>query len=520
MVGRAAGAAAAYATLNGMGLLRVPEAYAGPPALPRGSGRRVRVVIVGAGIAGMVAAYELGKAGYQCTILEALDRPGGRTWTIRGGDSISEAGADQRVAWDRAPHLYFNPGPARIPHHHQGILAYCRELKVPLELLVNENRAALLHDEAAFGGRPQVARRIVNDARGYVAELAAKSAARGALDRPLSAEDLGRLRDFLRGFGALGDDFRYRGSRRAGYADPPGAGRRPGREHRPLPLAEILKGPAWRDSLFYMEEWEYGTPMLQPVGGMDRIAHAFAGALGSIIRFNAEVVRLDRAGGRGRVVWRERNRPGREQVILADHVVCTLPLPALGRLAADFEPRVKRAIAAGAGLYVPAVKIAFQCAERWWEIENHIYGGISWTSRDITQIWYPSAGIHGEKGILVGAYIWTDAIGRRFAAMAPDRRIAAAVADGERIHPGYARRVSAGASVAWSNLPYSGGSWCEWDDDPAARRDSYPVLLEPDGPFHFAGEHLSYMNAWQEGAVRSAHRVVAQIARRVGAKRA
>jgi monoamine oxidase len=516
LVGRATGAAAVYATFNGMGLLRAPPAYAGPPRLPPGSGRGVRVIILGAGIAGMIAAHELRKAGYRCTILEALDRPGGRCWTIRGGDEIRESGATQRVAWDRGPHLYFNAGAARIPHQHEAILGYCRELGVPLEVMVSDNRAALLHDDAAFGGRPQVARHVMADVRGFIAELAARSVAPGALDQALTQEDLVRLRDFLRAFGPLDGELRYRGSRRAGYAEAPGAARTPGRFRPPLALAEILRGAGWPDILAFGDEWEYAAPMLQPVGGMDRIARAFARSLGSIVRLQAEVVRLERVGERARVVWREERR---ERSAVVDHVLCTLPLPALDRLPADLSPPVRRAIAAGARVYIPAVKVAFQSDRRWWETEQHIYGGITWTGRDITQIWYPTAGIHGDKGILIGAYVWTTAIGERFAAMSPDERVAAAIADGEHIHPGYAGRVGRGASVAWSKMPFTGGAWAEWDENPDTRRDAYPSLLEPDGPFYFAGEHLTYLNSWQEGAARSAHRAVEQIAQRAAARR-
>src|ERR1041385_1133500 len=91
LVGKAGGAAAAYRTMSAMGLLAVPEAYAGPPDLPAGSGAGVRAVVIGAGSAGMVAALELGKAGYQCRILEARSRPGGRNWTLRAGDVVEEA---------------------------------------------------------------------------------------------------------------------------------------------------------------------------------------------------------------------------------------------------------------------------------------------------------------------------------------------------------------------------------------------------------------------------------------------
>jgi monoamine oxidase len=68
-------------------------------------------------------------------------------------------------------------------------------------------------------------------------------------------------------------------------------------------------------------------------------------------------------------------------------------------------------------------------------------------------------------------------------------------------------------SVAWKNIPYSGSAWAEWSRD--ARAQYYPLLLKGDGPFLFAGEHMSYINGWQEGAVRSAHATLADIATRM-----
>lgn len=517
LVGRAGGAAALYGTLDAVGLLRTTQAQAAPPRLPPGSGRGVRVAILGAGIAGLTAAYELRKAGYQCTVLEARDRAGGRVWTIRGGDTIVETDSIQRAAWARQPHLYFNAGPARIPHHHEGILSYCRELGVPLEVIVNDNRGALLQDDAAFGGQPQLARQVINDTRGFIAELAARALAQNERDPSLGEEDLGNLRALLRGFGRLGQDLRYAGSSRAGYAEPPGAGDQSGRINAPLALSEIAKAASWRSSMFFGEGWEQAATMLQPVGGIDAIPRAFARALGPLVTYDAEVVRIRRGGERGRIIWRDR-RGGGEKVLDADVVICTIPLPVLQTMDAEFAEPVKRAIEVGARIYVPAVKVAFQSDRRWWETDHHIYGGITWTSHDITQMWYPSYGFHGEKGIVIGAYIWTSSIGERFAAMTPERRHAAAIADGERLHPGYERLVGPAVSVAWSKVPFTRGGWARWEDDPTARRDAYPVLLRPDGPFHFAGEHVSHVTGWMEGAVRSAHYTVAQIAERTRAR--
>jgi monoamine oxidase len=512
-VGRAGGVAAAYRTMTAMGLLAVPEAYAGPPDLTPGNG--AKVLILGAGIAGMVAALELGRAGYDCTILEARTRAGGRNWSLRAGDTVEETDSTQRVDWDAEPHLYFNPGPARLPWHHAGILGYCRELGVPLEVMSNENRGAWMQDDAAFDGRPQRNRAVVNDLRGHIAELAAKALDKAALDAPADAHDLERLRAMVRAFGALDRDLVYRGSQRAGWDVAPAAGDVAGRHASPLDLRALLQSDFWQFKAWFGESATQSATMLQPVGGMGRIGEAFARRVGERIVFGAEVREIRRAGAKARIVWGDR-RIGAVQAIEADHVICTIPFPVLRGIDNDFAPATRQAMAALE--YIPAGKVAFEAQERFWEREG-IYGGISWTTRDATQIWYPTAGVHARKGVLVGAYIWSDDVGARFAAKTPAQRIADTLADGARIHPGYADHLAKGVTVAWPKIPYSGAGWAEWDD--RTRAEAYPVLLQGDGPVLFAGEHMSFITGWQEGAVRSAHYAIGQIAARAanGAKK-
>lgn len=518
LVGRAGGVGAAYGTLTAMGLLPVPEAYAGRPDLTqRGGGRGVKVAVIGAGISGMVAALELSAAQYEVRVFEAQDRVGGRIRTYRGGDTVVENGSTQPVNWDRDPRLYFNAGPARIPHHHEAILGYCRDLGVPLQVIVNDNRNAYFHDTEAFGGQPQRARRVINDTRGAVAELAAR-ALRHDLDRRISEEDLARVRDFVQTLGGLDEDYRYRGSSSAGYAEPPG-GPTPGRVLEPLDLVEIAKGTTMPWRVIFGERYDQQATVMEPTGGMDAVARAFHQRTRQFITLNAQVTKLQRSGSGARVTWRDRVTR-RVQAWEADHVIVTVPLPVVGAIDSDFSPKVKWAVEAGANLYIPAVKVAFQSERRWWEQDHQIYGGISWTNRDITQMWYPSSDIHGRKGILVGSYIWTSDIGRSFSAMTPAQRAAAAIADGEHLFPGYRGLVQRPVSVAWSNVPFQGGAWAEWGDDPDARRDVYPVLLPPDGPYWFAGEHMSHINGWQEGSIRATHHVLQGIQARVASKQA
>src|SRR5664279_2637898 len=98
-VARAGGYGAAFSTMHALGLL-APVSFAGPFSLPLAVGKNTKVVILGAGISGLVSAYEMGKAGFDCTVLEARQRPGGRNWTVRKDTKIEFTdGAVQQCAF-------------------------------------------------------------------------------------------------------------------------------------------------------------------------------------------------------------------------------------------------------------------------------------------------------------------------------------------------------------------------------------------------------------------------------------
>src|ERR1700685_1989242 len=150
---RAGGYGAAFMTMHSLGLLGMAETQQAKNfPLPASTGRGTKVVILGAGIAGLVSAYEMRKAGFDCTVLEARARPGGRNWTIRGGTKVEFTdGTLQECGFD--PGLYFNAGPARLPAIYPTMLGYCRELGIPLEVELNTCRSALLQCDGTFGGK-------------------------------------------------------------------------------------------------------------------------------------------------------------------------------------------------------------------------------------------------------------------------------------------------------------------------------------------------------------------------------
>src|SRR5271167_3929574 len=123
-VGSVGGYRATYLSMQAMGLLST-AAMAEPLTLQKGEAHGTKVVILGAGVAGLSAAYELGKAGYDCTVLEARDRPGGRVFTARKGTKIEMTdGSKQICQFDEGQ--YLNAGAARIPSHHDATLGYCK----------------------------------------------------------------------------------------------------------------------------------------------------------------------------------------------------------------------------------------------------------------------------------------------------------------------------------------------------------------------------------------------------------
>ena len=501
MIGLSAGGAAMYQAMSSLGLA-AESPYAGPPhvgAAPRGAS----VLVLGAGIAGMVAAYELRKAGYRVQLLEYNARAGGRNWSLRGGDRYTELGGfTQHCRFD--PGLYINPGPWRLPYHHQGILGYCKTLGVPLESFVQVNYNAWLHNSKAFGGTPQRFRAVKADYHGQVAELLAKATRGGQLDAAVSREDQEKLLQSLRQWGALDQNYAYAkgelsGTRRGFDKDPGGGlGARPVFS-QPLKLADLLDSGLWA-SLPLGDNYEMQTTLFQPVGGMGRIGEAFARELGALIRYNAKVVAIEQDERGVSATFEDTTAPGSRQTARADWCVCTIPLSILGQIPMNVGAPMAAAIAAVP--YAASVKVGLQFKRRFWEQDEQIYGGISYTDLPIGNISYPSSGYFSSgKGVLLGAYMWgLDAT--EFTAMTPPQRISKAVEYGSRIHPQYRTEFEHGIAVAWHRSPFTLGCFGVWTEEARARH--YDNLCRFDGRIVLAGEHASYLPAWQEGAVTSA----------------
>jgi monoamine oxidase len=249
----------------------------------------------------------------------------------------------------------------------------------------------------------------------------------------------------LKSWGALDSNYAYKASLISadvrGYAKGPGGGL--GAEPvagETIGLAEILKSRLWR-YLHSFAAHSFQMTMFQPVGAMDMIGKAFAREIGELIRCEAKVVRIQQGDEGVTVSYVDTRSPAEVQVAKADWCVCTIPLSVLSQIPIDVGPRMKAAI--DAVPYLSAVKIGLQFRRRFWEEDEAIYGGISYTDLPIRQIAYPNYGFNRPgRGILLGAYVVEGASAYEFTSMAPAERVARAVALGARIHPPMSKRCA------------------------------------------------------------------------------
>ncbi len=505
------GTAALYQAMTSLGHAAETQ-FMGPPNLT-GARKGATVIVLGAGLAGMLAAHELTKAGYKVQILEYQDRAGGRNWSLRGGDTYTElGGATQKVGFSEGN--YLNPGPWRIPHHHRTLLHYCKKFGVALEPFIQFNHNTWIHSSQSFGGKPVRFKAAAADFEGNVAELLAKSINTKALDQQVTPEDRDRLLEALKGWGMLDKDYKYASNLRSashrGYDRPPGGGI----NGAPIPSAlydfhDVLDPQVWTSMAFFMGH-EMQTTMFQPVGGMDMIGKAFAKQVEGLVRYNAKVSKIAQ-DDKGVAVTYADTKTGKVVTAEADWCVCTIPLGVLSQI--DTQVTDEMAAAIKAVPYSGQVKIGLEMKRRFWEEDDSIYGGHSFTDQEIALISYPNNNMFTDKpAVLLGAFA-REMGAYRLAGMTPEQRIEVALQQGSVIHPGnYRKEFASGASVAWSRVPWSLGCCARWTEE--TRKEHYQTLVGMDRRIVLAGEHASYVGCWMEGALLSSIDAITRLHKR------
>ena len=444
-----------------------------------------KVVIVGAGMAGLVAAYELQRAGHDVTILEARERVGGRVLTIR--EPFSNG-------------LYAEAGAMRLPSTHNLTQTYIRNFGLPTIEFTKASANAFFY----FHGRKHLRRDVEHDPACLGLDFAGPNGDQTVLQlwEELIRDTAARLQadegywDGL--LNQYGDYSLYNFLKSQGWSMD---------AITSFALVEGLE-PVMAGSFLHalrLEMQWLGADMTQIVGGIDRLPMAFLPEIESRIRLGAEMVALDYTADSATVHYQRGT--GLEQVT-GDFAIITVPYPVLRfvDVLKPFSPGKQMAIRQLH--YADAVKVFLQCHRRFWEEDDGLFGGGTVTDLPIRLIYYPDHGRETKRGVLMGCYAYGEEA-NRWAALPPEDRITQALKYVAQIHPQITKEFESGASKAWSQDKFSGGAFALFEAGQHARL--YPHMAAPEGPIHFAGEHVSLKPTWIEGAVESGLRAAQEV---------
>ena len=443
-----------------------------------------KVLVIGAGLAGLSAAYQLTEAGHDVTILEARTRPGGRVYTLR--EPFSDG-------------LYAEAGATWIPDGHDLTLKYISLFDLPLDLISQSSGAFVYHirgKRIIAGGRSQIEwpfeftseekslgpggmwEKYVQAARKEIGDPAAP----GWPPDSVLKYDRMTYAEMLRSQGAS-----------------------------PEAVALFTTGFIWGDgpdtvsALTVLRDETLGQNSKHTYrikGGNDLLPKAFAARLSGKIRYGSPAVRIEHNEQGVRVVWLQGGRP---QTTTADRLICAIPFSVLRRLeiVPKFSADKQKAIEELP--YFSAVRILYQARRRFWADEG--LSGFASTDLPANSIWNLTFTQPGARGILNSYTGGPEA--RRVTEMKEGERLSFMLEHMEKLFPGMKDNFEGGAVKAWDEDEWARGAsaWFR----PGQMTAMWPHIARPEGRVHFAGDHTSPWIRWMQGALHSGERVAREV---------
>lgn len=456
----------------------VAQITADPPKiLPlERQGPAQRVIVLGAGLAGLCTAYELQIQGHQVTILEAQLRPGGRVRTLREGF---------------APGLYVEAGAEAIPAAHNLTQHYARALGLNLVRNSVAGTRSFYHVRG---------RRIIPDAQAvWPYELTGEERRLGLA---------GLMGKYIQAAidEAIASGYPQQAVKALGAWDPlkPGAWlRSKGASQGAAELLTLGFGMEFGSAaslLIHGLNSRGGTGgSLRIEGGNDHLPEEFSRRVD--VRYGSPVVSVGQDENSVRVAIPS---AGGTETLMADRAVCALPCPVIGSIFQDARLSAAKQRAIREQNYSRTAKVFLQSRTRFW-LRDGFSGNVT-TDLPIERL-TPDPGTSGsERGALAAYPIagYTAELER----MSEEGRVSAALAQATQIFPEMARACEGGISKCWGLDQWQRGSFALHTPGQIGFID---VLAKAEGRIHFAGEHTSIWTGWMQGALDSARRVVREI---------
>lgn len=444
---------------------------------------RARVAVIGAGLAGLAAAYELDASGYETVVLEAQMRAGGRVRTLREAFSdglYAEAGAMAIADVDKFTLDYVKKfdlplqktNPTGAPRRFFVRGNWLADPKIsPYALSEREKKlglAGLYFDYAAAGMK-------------LIGDTQSKSWS------PADFADLDKLTvaEFLRKQGASRDAIEF------------------------LRLTELgLYGDGLEKSsalgVFLGEAHYVGAEKFYAVeGGNDLLPKAFARRLADKIQYGARITALKQTGGAVQIVG---DRNGNPFVLEAERVVCTVPLTVLQKIEITPPLSAAKRRAASELKYSSVSRVYLQSRTRVWE-KFYPTARATIDSPRVLLEDHTDTQNASKRGIVESHTFGAEA--RQIAALPEKKRLNQSIHLLEKLIPGYKQEFEGGASKCWDEDEFSRGAYIDYR--PGQVTAHFAILAAPEGRIHFAGEHTSKMFASMEGALESGKRAADEI---------
>jgi monoamine oxidase len=442
-----------------------------------------KVIVIGAGLAGLAAAYELTQAGHEVTVLEVRLRPGGRVRTLREPFSdglYAEAGA--RIFSDSYPRLIhyaklldvpFGPIPA-------GAFASLYHLRGQRLTVEAGEPVAWPYDLSAEERRLGPLGILLKHVLPVLKQIGDPTLPDWRLD-PVKHYDQTTFNEFLRQQGASNEALEL--LRRTFFF---------GEGSETTSALQYL--------VAYLATFFQGQGFYAFRGGNDLLPRALAARLQDRIHYGATVVKISHGPKGVEAVFQQ---GAASHTLEAEHLICAVPFSHLRHMEVSPSFGSQEEAVIQELEYGSVARVYLQVRSRFWEREG--VTGSAYTDLPIMEVAeqpFPRPETPTPRGILEAFVQGPEA--HRVAGMNPGERIEFALEHMEKVHPGVRQYVEGGTSKFWGH-----GGYTEFG--PGQMTAWLPLTERPEGPVHFAGEHTSRLAGTMEGALESGQRAAQEV---------
>ncbi len=420
--------------------------------------RPKKVIVIGAGLAGLTTAFELTKAGHDVSILEARNRAGGRVFTVR------EPFVDG---------LYAECGAEWVESNHEYLLRYIDEFGLPLyrgSFRDNEDEGL------QYSPRARKTHERLEEITKKVDSFEHRNPSLPELDKLSFFE-------FLHQMDAPPDMI----------------------EQMQRQISGLMAINIESISALHMLN-EFALPeapaSFRVAGGNDQVPKTLAKHLREHIHYARPVVKIAHDAKSVQVSFLEN---GKQQMMSGEHVVIAAPFTCVRKMEITPALSTEKMKAINTLAYGQILKAPLQFRERFW-LKYEAEGRKSLQNM-IGSVYEATGGQPGPRGILL-AYI-PDKSGMEMASIPSEQRVEKILAKVTELHPEAPKYFEAGYVKWWQEDPWAGGTYAYFR--PGEITTVRTMIAKPEGRIHFAGEHTAGWQGYMNGAVESGHRAAREV---------